>query len=276
MKHPICLSIWILYSILSSFAQEKQVPDSLQPHVKLLLTVKELDIRDKPLFIANGRLLTWVEGVLVAIPTNEQDILQIASLPKITNNPEKVIFIPYSHIFFKVDIYIKQIEDSTAGVFLKMPTSNFTIYPANPTKIYIQLQENKKTILYLVDIETKDQVKLLSHTETITDVLGDGERAFVAIGKDIFLLEDEKMTQIHRHKTDIVAITGSDYGLFFAGKAGIEYLSLPYLAVPAVKGNFVQLLYSNNTLYGYTIDGDLFMIEHANNFEYKIREFFKE
>ena len=278
MKYITNIICLIMLSVSISFSQESQKTDSLKykSDIKILFTFKNFDAENNQLFINenNDVMILLKNNQLMAISTKSDKKVSI-SLPKDIHKAEKIIYSD-EYLIVKDGCFIKQLKDSTINIYMKMPDENFSIYPAGLSKIYILLKNKKKYELFFVDMKTNTQIKILSHSKKITDILGDGERTFVAIDKDIYLLENKESILIHHNETPINSITGSDYGLFFASESGLSYLSMPFIVVPMDVGYVQKVICKNNILYFLKKDGKLFMIENANSFENKIRDFFND
>ena len=276
MKYYI-LTYFIFGILLSAFCQKNQSPEILKSDIKLLLTTNEIDVRNVPLFF-NGNDLIIIDGrKMFILPITEvtNNTPAAGLIPKEVNRFEQLVY-SGSNAFIKDGGSILQLEDTTVNLFIKMPHKNFSIYPANEENFYVVIQESNNSELFIVHTETGKLLKLLSSPEKISNVVGTGERTIVAIGNDIFLLEEEETILIHHNETPIKSVAGSEYGLFIASENELSYLCLPFVVVPVIKENIQKIQCANNTLIVLIEDGRLYKVDNANSFENRIRAFVNE
>jgi len=272
MKKNLCLYCFMLLSLLC-YGQQEQLLNSLKSDVKLLLTSKTLDVRDKSLFFNGNELIVINDRKIYIFPLEgEEGSVSAGFLPENINKLEQLIY-SGNNTFIKDGSSILQLQDSTVNLFIKMPHNDFSIYPANEKNFYVVIQENNNSELFLISTETNKSSKLLSSPEKISNVVGTDERTIVAIGNDIFLLEGKETILIHHNETFIKSLTGSEYGLFIASEKGLSYLCLPFIIIPILEENTQKVICNNNTVIVLLEDGRLFEINNANSFENRIRTF---
>lgn len=268
----------VLFAFLGLTLLGQNTPiDTLKPDIKLLLTSKQLDIRNKTLFInKDNRPAVVIERKIFLIPTNkENEKIQKIDFPKEINKIDNWFYSQNGNIFIKDGVFIKEYKDSVFIIFMEMPNENFSIYSACDEKnINIVLQENNKWNLFVMNLQTKEITELLSTEKKITGVINANDIIFVSIDKDIYMLENKEPILLHHNETTITSITASDYGLFFSCQIGLYYLSSPFLVFPIFKEYTLKVLCNDNRLYALMADGKFVMINNTNSFEYGLIDYF--
>lgn len=276
MKYYIS-TYFIFFILFSGFCQKNQSSEILKSNIKLLLTTNEIDIRESPLFFNGNDLIVVKDRKIFTFSIEgENNSVSMNFLPKEINKLEQIVNTSDNNSFIKDKNTILQINNTRVTIFMEMPHKDFSIYPADEKNFYIVIQENGNSELFLINIETKALTKLLSYPEQITDVVGTGDKTILAIGNNIFLLENKKTILIYHNEIPIKSLAGSEYGLFIASEKELSYLCLPFVVVPVIEENIQKVMCANNTLIVLMGDGRLFKVDNANSFENRIRAFVNE
>ncbi|MCX7941252.1 MAG: hypothetical protein N2555_05735 [Endomicrobia bacterium] len=211
---------------------------------------------DKFLFdvTLNKNIICIVKNNFFILTKSKKDI-PVSFRIKNTDIISDMAILEDGSLFLVCDKKIGMVYENGFNKIIDLPYENIKIRKASKDKLYI-FAKNPQNSRYEVFILYKSGVllKLISTEGEISDVSGDGDLTFVAMGKQIFaLLWGERLQFVYETDSRIVSLEFSKLlnGIFYSTENTIGYINKKYEGYTFIKNETGNIRIKDGIMYIY-------------------------
>lgn len=212
------------------------------------------------------------DGVMLLLADDEIKDTISFMLPNDIKDCEEA-FILDSLLICKYSKTIKSFNGEKVDTVLVMPDEQYNIYPSNDGLFYLVKHDTDSSSVYLVQVTTSKLMRLFDTPFLIDNITGTGRDSFVTSNGKIFFVSDDTCILLEVADSKVQSIDFYSDGAFYSTEDACYYLGLPGKSFPFLLGNIKQVMLVDNRLYLLFGNGQLSVIDRANQYQILLDDF---